>query len=176
VVQDFNDVLKRSGGALGGATGQTPPRPLSQSDLDKVEDVVKDPSFDVYVGKEDNVIRRVAGRVELDVPEGDRDQVGGIEGGSLSFSIEFSKVNGNQRIEAPANARPISDLAGSLGAGALGGGGSGSGSGGGSAPTAPPPSGSSPNSDAFKRYADCLDRADPQDTDALQRCAELLRR
>jgi hypothetical protein len=180
VVQDFNDFLKRSGGALGGATGQTPPRPLSESDLKKIEDVVEDPSFDIYVGKEDDIIRRVAGRVELDVPEGDRAQVGGIEGGTLSFSIEFSKVNGDQKIEAPARARPISDLSGSLGAGALGGGGGGgsgggTGSGGGSAPTAPPPSGQSPGSDAFKRYSDCLDRADSQDTDALQRCAELLR-
>jgi hypothetical protein len=174
VVQDFNNVLKRSGGALGGATGQTAPRPLSQSELDKIEEVVEDPTFDVYVGKEDNVVRRVSGRLDLDVPEDDRDQVGGIEGGSLSFSIEFSKVNGDQRIEAPANARPFSDLAGSLGTGALGGGGGGSGGGSGSGPTAPPPSSSSPNSEAFKRYSDCLDRADPQDTDALQRCAELL--
>ena len=168
VVQDFNSFVKRSGGAIGGATGQAP-RPLSQSELDKISDVVKDPTFDVYVAKSDNTVRRVSGHLELDVPKADRDAVGGIEGGSLSFSIELSKVNGDQQIEAPAKARPLSELTGSLGATALGGSGGGSGS-----STTPAPAPSAPDSGAYKRYARCLDRADPQDTDALQRCAELL--
>ena len=42
--------------------------------------------------------------------------------------------------------------------------------GGGSA--APPAD--APDADDFKRYVDCLDEARPEDTDALQRCAELL--
>jgi hypothetical protein len=165
VVQDFNDFVRRSGGAIGGATGRAP-RPLKQSELDKISDVVKDPSFDVYVAKDDDTIRRVSGHLEADVPEEDRQSVGGIEGGSLSFTIEFSKVNGDQRIEAPARARPLSDLTQSLGTSGLSGGGS---------STTPAPAPSSPGSKSFKRYADCLDKADPQDTDALQRCAELLR-
>jgi len=169
MVQDFNGFVKRSSGAIGGATGQAP-RPLRKSELDKISDIVKDPSFDVYVAKEDDTVRRVSGHLELDVPEGDRRSVGGIEGGSLSFTIELSKVNGNQKIEAPANARPLSDLTKSLGTGLLG-----NGSASGSGSTAPPPSGSNPGSKSFKRYADCLDKADPQDTDALQRCADLLK-
>jgi len=168
MVEDFNGFVKRSGGAIRGATGQVP-RPLTKRQLDKVSEIVKDASFDAYVAKEDDTVRRISGHLELDVPKGDRGSVGGIEGGSLSFTIEFAKVNGNQKIEAPAKARPLSDLTQSLGTSALGGGGSNSGS-----AAAPPLSGSGPGSKAFKRYADCLDKADPQDTDALQRCAELL--
>ena len=168
MVKDFNSFVKRSAGAIGGATGQVP-RPLSEKDLDKVSDVVKDPTFDVYVAKDDKTIRRVSGHLEIDVPEEDRDSVGGVEGGSLSFTLEFTKVNGDQRIAAPARARPLSELTGSLGAGALGGTGGGSGS-----TTTPAPSTSGPGTSAYKKYADCLDKADPQDTDALQRCAELL--
>jgi hypothetical protein len=167
VVQDFNSFVKRSGGAIGGATGQVP-KPLPQKDLKKISDVVNDPTFDVYVAKSDNTIRRISGHLELDVPKADRSSVGGIEGGSLSFTIEFSKVNGNQQIVAPARARPLSELTQSLGTSALGGTGGSSGS-----TTTPAPS-SAPGSSAYKRYADCLDKADPQDTDALQRCAELL--
>jgi hypothetical protein len=170
MVQDFSGFVKRSGGAIGGATGQAP-RPLKKSELDKISDVVKDPTFDVYVAKEDDTVRRVSGHLEIEVPKGDRKSVGGIEGGSLSFTIEFSKVNGNQKIEAPAKARPLSDLTRSLGTGLLG---NGSAPGAGSGSTAPPPSGSNPGSKSFKRYSECLDKADPQDTDALQRCAELL--
>jgi hypothetical protein len=170
VVQDFNSFVKRSRGAIGGATGQAP-RPLKESELNKISEVVKDPTFDVYVAKDDNSIRRISGHLELDVPKEDRSAVAGIEGGSLSFTLEFSNVNGDQNIVAPTKARPLSELTQSLGTGALGGSGSGGGSG---STTTPAPSGSSPGTGAYKRYADCLDRADPQDTDALQRCAELL--
>ena len=167
VVQDFNSFVKRSGGALGGATGQVP-IPLSKKELDKVTKVVKDPTFDVYVAKSDKTIRRISGHLEFDVPKEDRSSIGGISGGSLSFTVEFSNVNGNQRIVAPARARPLSELTQSLGTTALGG------SGGGSSGSTTTPSPSSPSADAYKRYAKCLDKANPQDTDALQRCAELL--
>ncbi|HEY1358907.1 MAG TPA: hypothetical protein VGF21_11430 [Thermoleophilaceae bacterium] len=168
VVKDFNSFVKRSGGAIGGTTGQVP-KPLSQKELDKISGVVKDPTFDVYVAKKDDTVRRISGHLELDVPKNDRKSIGGIEGGSLSFTIELSKVNGNQQIVAPAKARPLSELTRSLGTTALGGSGGSSGS-----TTTPAPSSSGPGSSAYKRYAQCLDKADPQDTDALQRCAELL--
>jgi hypothetical protein len=178
VVNDFNEFLRKSAGAIGGATGAAPPDPLTDEQIDKVSEVVKDPTFDVYVSKEDDTIRRVSGRVELDVPEEDRDAIGGIEGGTLEFSVEFSDVNGDQQIEAPANARPLSDLTDSLGAGALGGlGGGGESSGGAPLPETPssPPTTTGPDAEDFERYADCLDKARPEDTEALQRCADVLR-
>jgi hypothetical protein len=159
VVKDFNDFIKRSGGALGGATGQA--RPLTKSQVDKVSQVLKDPSFDVYVAKSDHTIRRLSGHVDLEVPKSERSSVGGIEGGSLSFTIEFSKVNGNQTIQAPARARPLSDLTKALGTGLLGGASDSTG-------------GAAPGSKAEKRYRDCLNKTNPRNTDALQRCADLL--
>jgi hypothetical protein len=152
-LKDLNAFLKRSGSAIGGATGQIP-QPLSQSALKKLSQQVKDPSFSVYVAKRDHTIRRLSGHVQF-------------KGGSASFTLQFANVNGNQRIVAPVNARPISELTGALGLGLLGGGSSG-GSG------TPTPSPSAPSADAYKRYARCLDKAKPQDTDALQRCADLL--
>lgn len=166
VISDFNQLVKRSGSAIGGVAGQPPPNPLTPSDIDRIKQIVKSPSFDVYVGKDDGIIRRLSGRVEFKVPDSDSAKLGGLKGGTLSFSLEFSKVNGNQRIQAPASARPLSDLIKSLGASSLGGLKGGSGSGSGSSP--------GPGSDAFKKYSDCLDKAKPQNTDALQRCAELL--
>ena len=46
------------------------------------------------------------------------------------------------------------------------------------APETPVPGaddGASPRTDDFKAYSDCLDDARPEDTEALQRCADLLR-
>ena len=167
--------------------GSRLPEPLSAKDIRQISEVVKNPSFDVYVGEDDDILRRVSGRLEFDVPEDDRDSLG-LKGGSLEFSVEFSDVNGDQSIEAPANARPLSALTRSLGAGGVLGGATGSTGGSpganGGATVTPPATGSgggsasppadAPDADDFKRYVDCLDEARPEDTDALQRCAELL--
>jgi hypothetical protein len=174
VMRNLNTFVRKSGPTLGGATGQTPPKPLSEADIRKVGEVVHDPTFHVYVGKDDDIIRRVAGKIEFDVPEESRQSLGGIQSGSIEFEVEFSKVNGDQQIDAPANARPLSDLTTSLGGtGALPGLGGGSPE---TTPTPPTTDGTSPEAQDFKDYADCLDKARPEDTEALQRCAELLQR
>ena len=172
VMRNLNAFVRKSGAALGSATGQAPPKPLSEADIQKVGEVVKDPTFNVYVGEDDDIIRRVAGKIEFDVPEESRASLGGIQSGAIEFQVEFSDVNGDQQIEAPAHARPISDLTTSLGGGGTlpGIGGSGG------SQSAPPnaPDSTNPDSEDFQKYADCLDKARPEDTDALQRCAELL--
>ena len=178
LLKDLNDFVKRSGSAIGGATGQTPPEPLGKDDIARIKEVVKSPSFDVYVGEEDDTIRRVSGRVELQVPERDRKSAGGSEGGSLEFSIEFRDVNGDQKVDAPAKARPLSDLTDSLGTRSLGGLGGGSGSDSGDRQQQPQqgqaPTTTAPDAEAFREYADCLEKSRPDDTEALQRCAALL--
>ena len=68
VVRDLNEFVKKSSSAITGATGQTPPSPLSDSAIEKTAQVIKNPSFDVYVGKDDETIRRVSGRLDFDVP------------------------------------------------------------------------------------------------------------
>ena len=172
-LNDLNEFVRRSGGAIGGATGQAAPKPLSDDNIAKAEQVVQNPSFDVYVAEEDDTIRRVAGRIEFAVPEGLSSQTGGVESGSLEFSVELRDVNGDQEIRAPEKARPLSDLTRSLGGGGLQGG-----TGGGSTPptttTPPPTTTGGTDTESFKKYSDCLEKAKPEDTDALQRCADLL--
>jgi len=176
---DLNKLVERSAGAVGGAEAGTP-TPLSASDLDELAEVVENPTFDIYVGKEDDVIRRVSGNLTVEVPEKDRERVNGISGGTLRFSVELGKVNGDQKVEAPAKSRPISDLTSQLqGAGALGalGGGAGANP---QAPSTTAPGGAVPEGEdggvqTFQDYSECLDKARPDDTAALSRCAELLR-
>jgi hypothetical protein len=173
VMRNLNEFVRKSGSAFGDATGQATPEPLSEEDIRKVTEVVKDPTFNVYVGEEDDIIRRVAGKIEFDVPEESREGLGGIQSGKIEFEVEFSDVNGDQQIEAPANARPIESLTRSLG-GTPGLGGVVTEEGGGTVPANPDDQSGGPGSEQFKAYAECLDKARPEDTDALQRCAELL--
>jgi len=195
VLRDFNRFVRRSGQAVGGATGQAAPAQLSAAQIRTITNAVENPTFDVYVGKDDGLIRRVSGRIEFEVPESSRAELGGIEAGAVEFSLELADVNGDQEIEAPARARPLSVLTRSLGGqSVLEGLGSGieSGSDGGTGESTPeieppsngnggqgqgqlpPESTTTPETEDFQRYADCLDEARPEDTEALQRCAELL--
>jgi hypothetical protein len=177
LMRNLNEFVARSGSALGGTPGQTAAPRLSDQDIRKLTEAVDDPSFDVYVGKEDGIIRRVSGKVEFEIPKRSRAGLGGLDGGSITFSVEFRDVNGDQEIEEPANARPLSDLTDSLGGGGLAQGLGGGGSAPPDGPAAPnetPPSGGSSDPEAFRRYAECLDKARPEDTEELQRCADLL--
>ena len=161
MLTDLNKAVERSGETVGGVAPGTP-KPLSDPQLRELAAAVKEPTFDVYVGKDDDVIRRVSANLEVSIPEADREQAGGIEGGSLRFSVEFADVNGDQTVKAPSKARPIADLAKQLGGlSALGGApGSGQGSG---------------EPESSQGYEECLNQAPAGDTEALTRCAELLR-
>ncbi|MEA2418994.1 MAG: hypothetical protein QOE60_1200 [Thermoleophilaceae bacterium] len=171
LMRNVNKFVRRSASALG--SGQDTPAPLTAADIRELAAAVKDPSFDVYVGKRDNLIRRVSGRIEFDIPEADQSGLGGLKGGSIKFSVELHNVNGNQQIEAPAHSRPLSKLTDSLGGAidALGVGGATRQEPG---PEAGQSGSGSTDAEQFRRYADCLDKARPEDTEQLQRCADLL--
>jgi hypothetical protein len=170
LMSNINKFVSRSASALGSGR-QSAPR-LTAADIRELAKAVKNPSFDVYVGKNDNTIRRVSARIEFSIPEADRAELGGLTGGTITFSVELRNVNGNQKIEAPASSRPLSKLTNSLG-GALGALGGGTVTPDDSAPDDGSGSGSSSDSQ-FQKYAKCLDKAKPDDTEQLQRCADLL--
>ena len=113
-MRNLNRFVRRSASALG-SSGKTPTPRLTEADIRELSDAVKNPSFDVYVGKQDNLIRRVSGRIEFDIPEAEQERLGGLKGGSIKFSVELRNVNGDQQIEAPTHSRPLSTLTDSLG-------------------------------------------------------------
>jgi len=170
LMRNLNKFVRRSASALG--SGSDTPAPLTGADIRELSDAVKDPSFDVYVGKQDKLIRRVSGRIEFAIPEADQNGLGGLKGGSVKFSVELRDVNGDQAIEAPAHSQPLSTLTDSLG-GALDALGAGGGTGQEPGPEEGAEDGSS-DADQFRQYAECLDKARPEDTEQLQRCADLL--
>ena len=76
LMRNLNEFVRKSGSALGGATGQTPPKPLTRRTSARSARSCSDPTFDVYVGKDDDIIRRVAGSIEFEVPEESREGAG----------------------------------------------------------------------------------------------------
>jgi hypothetical protein len=170
-LDDVNQLVQKAGGSVG--AGPTAPQ-LSSADKKKIEEVVKNPRFDVYVGKADNVIRRLSADLSFNVPSAQQAQLGGLKSGTLSFSIEFSDVGKPQTITAPTSAKPLSELTSQLGGlgGVLGGGSSSGSSGNGSSGS----SGSGgPTAAALTKYSQCLQKADPSKPAELQKCADLLK-
>jgi hypothetical protein len=159
--------------------GQTAaPQQLSPAVIQKIQQAVKNPKFDIYVGKSDSKIRRLSVSVDFQIPADQRSKFQGAQGGTLSFSIDFAKVGQPQTITAPSNARPISELQQQLGGlgGGLGGlGGSGSSGGSGGSGSSGGGSGGTPSASQFQKYSQCLQNADPSNTAAIQKCAQLLK-
>lgn len=170
LLDDLNQLVKKTGSSTG-ATAQITPAQKKQ-----IQDVVKNPRFDVYVGKADNVIRRLSGDLSFSVPSDKQAQVGGLKSGTLSFSIEFADVGKPQTITAPTNAKPLSELTSQLGGlGSVLGGGSGSSSGSGSGSGSSGSGSGGPSAEALQAYSTCLQKANPSKPAELQKCAALLK-
>jgi len=104
---DLGRVAQQAGGGLSG--GVPPPR-LSPEQRTQLTRVVRNPTFDVYVGQDDGRIHRLAVRAPFSVPPEGRARAGGATGGLVSFSIEYADIGKPQRIVAPPNARPLAEL------------------------------------------------------------------
>ena len=110
-------------------------RAMTAAERKRLVDGVEDNRFEVWVAKSDETIRRVTGEVELTRPREGRKSApradGPLAGLSqaervrIEFSVELSDVGEQQRIQAPANPRPLEDLGRALEgmgrAGAMGG-------------------------------------------------------
>jgi hypothetical protein len=175
---DFNKTIQHAG-----ALGTAAPSQLTPDQISKIEHVVKNPKFDIFVGKSDNVIRRLSVSVDFQIPSSASAQFQGATGGTLSFTIDFAKVGQPVTITAPPNPHPIAELQqqlGGLGAGlnGLGGSGSGggsSGSGSSGSGSGSGSSGSGPTPAQFQKYSQCVQKANPSDTAAIQKCTQLLK-
>jgi hypothetical protein len=170
-VEDINKLVAKAAGNLSGGS-RTPQ--LTPQEKKQIEDVVKNPRFDVYVGKSDNVIRRLSADVSFEVPKAKQAQLGGLTSGTLSFSIEFADVGKPQTITTPTSSKPLSELTSQLGGlGGVLGAVAGSGSPG-SASSGNGSSSSGPSADALQKYSKCLQNADPSKPAELQKCAKLV--
>jgi hypothetical protein len=143
--------------------------------LGQLSAAVEEASFDVYSGVEDDLLRKLEFNLAIDPSAIAAGAAVPVESIDVGFSLTLSGVNETQTIEAPSDARPISELSDQLNLGdlglqlpgldssGLGGGledlGGGGGAGGGDA-------------DAAQRYLDCISQAQTAEDQAA--CASEL--
>ncbi len=159
---------------LGVSQTQRLPSTLTAAQKKKVEDAIEDPTFDVYTGKDDKIVRRITVKLKFKVAASSQQRANGLKGGEVTLDVKIGELNQPQTINAPANAKPFSDLSSALsGLGALGALSGGSGSLGGTG-TGTTGTGSTGGSSAkVQAYAQCVQQAG-SDVAKAQACAKLL--
>lgn len=179
LLADVNRALGTAQRLKLGATAGTPlPKQLTPDQRQRFAQAVHKATVDVYTGKSDHALRKLAVRVTAGLPPR---SAGGLTSLDIGFSALIANRNQPQRISAPANAQPIGALkqrlAGLLSAATGQGGGGTPGAGGGSGAGSPGAgsaggkSGGAPSS----RYAQCIQQAG-NDIAKAQKCAALLGR
>jgi hypothetical protein len=109
-VADLTTLLGKAGKL--GVTGGAPqlPSTLTQAQRDKIVKSVKRADVDVWTGKDDKALRRIAMHVTFDVPADSRPKGTPAQKGALRFDLAIAELNRPQAIGAPANPRPLSEL------------------------------------------------------------------
>lgn len=163
-LRDLNGVVQRT------ATPGRPAPTLDDAQIKSIADVVDDPKLDVYVGRDDDKIRRFSLDLAFDVPEEDRRRLNGLSAGTITLDVELTEVGQPQRIDEPPASRPMAELNKLLGGrgilGLLFG-----------ATTGTPQQNGqgSPTPEQIEAYRECIDAAKPDDQAAIARCRQLLR-
>lgn len=106
LLKDANKLSGTAGASgLAGATGS-----LSPSLLSSLAKAVKTATVTVWTGNEKHLLRRLSLDATI-APKGQAaSALGGLTSARLALSLGFSHLDEPQKIEAPANARPLSNL------------------------------------------------------------------
>jgi hypothetical protein len=160
---------------------------LSAATRSKIAGEVKNPTFDVWTGKDDKTVRRLTIRLTVPVSGQISTQLGGLNSAGIALTMQYANLNQPQAISAPTKVRPYSEFSaklqsflasiqGSLGtAGSTGSGTAGSSTTGSTGTTAPssPSTGAAGSSAAVQRYSQCIVAAH-SDVTKMQQCASLI--
>ena len=180
-LDDVDTVIKKAAPTSGTQGSQLPKTSFTPAQKKQIADSVKNARFDVWSGKDDKIIRKLAVSLNFDTPKG-ANAPQGIASGSLDFSVTLTDINKPQTITAPANPQPFAELQNQIrgllgqlqGQGGSGGsGGSGGGSGGNGGSGSGSGSGGSGGGTGNSAYVNCIAKAGG-DIAKAQKCADLL--
>jgi hypothetical protein len=115
LLADLDRLLaKADSSGVTGATGAQVPASLDADTRRTIERSIRSATVDVWTGREDHTLRRIAVDVRFDVPAGERAKGSAPQTGRVRFDLAFADLNREQAIGAPAHARPVSELASAM--------------------------------------------------------------
>lgn len=172
-LEDVSKLLKRASDlGVAGPQRENVPNELTAEQRERIAAAVKNAEMDLWTGKDDKTLRKIALVVDLEVPKDQQQATRGLQSGRITFDLTIAELNEDQQVTEPKGARPLAELQEQFGQ--LLGGGAGGGSGATPPPAAPSPPGASGGAGASDEYLQCLQKAG-EDVAKVQACADLLR-
>ncbi len=107
-------LAKADSSGVTGATGAQVPAALDAATRRTIERSIRSATVDVWTGREDHTLRRIAVDVRFDVPADERARGSAPQTGRVRFDLAFADLNREQAIGAPAHPRPVSELASAM--------------------------------------------------------------
>jgi hypothetical protein len=160
LLDDVNTLLTKTK-QLGGSAASSIPQQLTPQEKTQATKAVKSFAVDFYTGKDDKILRRMVLALGLQIPQSSTSAGGPA---TLRLDVQLLDVNQSQSINAPAGAKPFSQLLSLLGGLGLG---SSLGSSGSSGSTGGASAGS------LQKYTQCIQKAGSNAAKA-RKCANLL--
>lgn len=117
LLADVSTLLGKAKSVTSGAsaaTGTDVPTQLSAEQRELIAKSVTSAKVDVWTGKSDHTLRKVAVAIEVAVPEDLKDRANGLTTGHVNLTIAIAQLNQDQAISKPAGAKPISQLRSAL--------------------------------------------------------------
>lgn len=106
LLEDIDRLLTKAGGSGGGGDL------LSPEIRGQISGAVKSARADIWTGTADKIMRQLAVRISFAFDEGEK-PVTGLDSGIINLRLRLTDVNKTKvSVEAPAGARPLSDLTG----------------------------------------------------------------
>lgn len=171
MLRDFSHLLARAG-SLGISGAGSLPHSIPLSTQRSIAHALGSPSFDLWTGTSDRLIRRLTVSATVPVTGSTRTSLGGMRSAAVTLGFEYSHVNQPQTIPVPSATKPYSvfraqvsqvlqEIESALLTGSLG-------TGSGTTTT-----GVTGGSTADEKYTQCITAADG-DVAKMQRCSKLL--
>ena len=86
------------------------PPSITPQQRQQVQEAIKNATFDFWTGSDDKILRRLALKVDFQVPQAEQPGAGGVSSGRLAFDYQLSDLNQPQQVAAPANPQPFAEL------------------------------------------------------------------
>jgi hypothetical protein len=90
------------------------PASLDAATRRTIERSIRSAGVDIYIGREDHRLRRIAVDVRFDVPADARAKGSAPQSGRVRFDLAFADLDREQAIGPPAHTRPVSELAAAM--------------------------------------------------------------
>ncbi|MBV9004706.1 MAG: hypothetical protein JO181_08605, partial [Solirubrobacterales bacterium] len=97
---------------VSGATGLS--GGISPRAKDRIAREIQNPSFDVWTGNSDKIMRRMSITLLLSVTGQGSTLFGGMHSAAIALTVQYADLNQPQTITAPTTVRPFSEFTGKL--------------------------------------------------------------